>query len=355
MEMSESPPEHDDKHLRRQEGSRLVTSTWTDACPFARDNDTLGHMTKLITLLCTGLAALTFVLVTPSQSEAQYGTQPPQQLYYQNTTVARYNPIGLINRFQMQYRHRLFHSGSIFTRDNHIGAGVYSQFSPAFARGGPHLEIRPMSLLVLSASYEFVSYFGAFGHLNSFADPNADFSDTALEAADEAGTSYALLGRELTIGIIGQIKLGPLAIRANTRFIHGDYDLENSDSVYYDPVYDALRENNAWMVTSDIDFLYLRGDHITGGLRYTITAPQYPSSECDGQPCSDNGPFDRFGFVFAYTFFKEYRARFNGPTVLLLTQWHLRHRFRTGEDSSQVIPQILLGFDFRGDLLNPHN
>jgi len=288
-----------------------------------------------------------------STAYGQYGTQPPRQLYYQNTTVARYNPVGLINRFQMQYRHRLFHSGSIFTRDNHIGAGVYSQFSPAFARGGPHIEIRPMSMLVLSASYEFVSYFGTFGHLNSFADPNSDYSDTALENADDAGTAYALMGRELTIGVLGQMKLGPLAVRANTRFVHGDYEITDGDTAFYDPVYDAMRENNAWMVTSDIDLLYLHGDHLTGGLRYTITAPQYPSTECAGSACEENGPYDRFGFVLAYTFFKEYRRQFNGPTVLLLTQWHLRHRYRTGSDVSQVVPQILLGFDFRGDLLSP--
>ena len=300
----------------------------------------------LATLALLGWTGMT------SSAEAQFGPQPLNQAYYQSTTVARANPIGLISRLNVQYRRRLIQSNSLFLRDNHLGVGLFTQLSPAFARIGPRLELKPLPMLVLYANYEFVGYLGAFGHLNSYTDPNADFSDTALSISDDVEENYSSLGRELTLGLITQIKVGPVAIRANTRLIHGDYALEDGDTYFYDPVYDALRENGGWLLTSDIDLLYLYADTWTAGVRYTYTRPYYSDTECAGMACEENGPFDRLGFVLAYTMFKEYRARYNGPTFLLLAQWHLRHRWRAGQDVSQALPQILLGFDFRGDFLS---
>ncbi|MEM1414909.1 MAG: hypothetical protein AAGH15_08410, partial [Myxococcota bacterium] len=112
----------------------------------------------------------------------------------------------------------------------------------------------------------------------------------------------------------------------------------------------------------------------TVGARYTLTRPFYSDA-----PDGGNGRvFDRVGPVLAYTFFKKFKDSFNGPSILLLVQWWTRHRWRTGDADactagflqdggcsesngtfvtdgvSQAFPLILLGFDFRGDLLpNP--
>jgi hypothetical protein len=73
-----------------------------------------------------------------------------------------------------------------------------------------------------------------------------------------------------------------------------------------------------------------------------------------GEPVSQpNGPTSRLGPAVTYTFFDRPGARFNRPTVFLLSQWWLRHRFRTGDQSSAGIPYLAIGFSFEGDLV-PH-
>jgi len=37
--------------------------------------------------------------------------------------------------------------------------------------------------------------------------------------------------------------------------------------------------------------------------------------------------------------------------VLVLAQWHLQHRFRTGEDVTAALPCLAVAFQFVGDLL----
>jgi hypothetical protein len=42
---------------------------------------------------------------------------------------------------------------------------------------------------------------------------------------------------------------------------------------------------------------------------------------------------------------------FKQPTVYVLPQWWLKHSYRTGAESSQAIPQIIVGLGWSGDLL----
>jgi hypothetical protein len=41
----------------------------------------------------------------------------------------------------------------------------------------------------------------------------------------------------------------------------------------------------------------------------------------------------------------------NSLTLLLLVNWYLAHRWRTGQDVSAAIPYVLLGLSFHHDLL----
>lgn len=312
--------------------------------------------------------------VLPSQASAQYGPQPQRQLYYQNTTVARMNPLGLINRFNLQYRYRLFRSNSIFLRDNFIGAGMYSQISPAFVRFGPRVELKPVPFVILAASYESIGYLGNFDFVNSYANPAENYSDSNQDRIGNSGNNYGTFGHELTLELTLQIAAGPVAIRNVTRVGRPDFELENGDRFFYDPVYDILQQDEGWYLENNLDVLYLHADKWTVGARYTLVTPFY-----DGVDRGNNGPFDRIGPVLAYTFFKKYKDTFNGPSLIVLMQWWTRHRWRTGDAMgctagimtegggcsasngtlvtdgvSQFFPYIIIGFDFRGDLLpNP--
>ena len=54
--------------------------------------------------------------------------------------------------------------------------------------------------------------------------------------------------------------------------------------------------------------------------------------------------------MLAYTFFDDPDATFNRPTALLIANWWLAHRYRTGEENSAALPYIVLGFRFEGEL-----
>ncbi len=295
------------------------------------------------------------ILLFADVASAQYGPQPPNQMYYQSVTVARLNPLGLISFSQFTYRRRLFQSNSIFTRDNYIGIGIAPSVSPAFGRLGAMLELQPVPFLRFWAMYELVGYYGTFQFMQSFDSPNAEYSDSTLDDLEETGTNYGLLGSQLTLSGTLQAKVGPAAVRSVLRATRPDYDLRDGDSVFYDAFYDTLVADRGWMLNNDLDVLILPRDQWTIGVRYTwnrsfFRESDYPAGEMDRR---GDIVTHRVGPILAYTHFKEYKARFNGPTVLLVLNWWVKHPYRTGEDVHQAIPYVLLGFAFRGDLTAP--
>ena len=42
---------------------------------------------------------------------------------------------------------------------------------------------------------------------------------------------------------------------------------------------------------------------------------------------------------------------FRKPTVYALPQWWLKHNYRTGAETNQAIPQLVIGLGWSGDLL----
>ena len=57
------------------------------------------------------------------------------------------------------------------------------------------------------------------------------------------------------------------------------------------------------------------------------------------------------GPLLAYTFKDRPKKRFMRPTLYLLAQWWVKHRYRTGQEINQGLPLIVLGFSFNGELL----
>ncbi|MCA9687412.1 MAG: hypothetical protein KC457_34945, partial [Myxococcales bacterium] len=64
------------------------------------------------------------------------------------------------------------------------------------------------------------------------------------------------------------------------------------------------------------------------------------------------GPQFRLGPALGYVFYDQpqKRARFNKPTLLLMPQWNILHRWRTGRDVSAAMPTIVIAFAFSGQL-----
>ena len=298
------------------------------------------------------LAAAVLATSVSAPAEAQFGPQPPNQLWHQSTTVGRINPLGFISLYQLVYRRRLYQTDSIFFRDNYAGIGFIGAASPAFGRGGLQVQVQPVPFFRFWASYELVGYFGTFDVLQSAPSYTRAWSDSDLDRGANMGGDYGALGTQLTLSGTLQAKVGPGAVRSVLRATRGDYDLRDGDQVYYDIVFDMLVADEGWLLTNDFDALYLHADRWTAGIRWTWTRSFFPERTYrDVRATQPTLVTNRVGPLLAYTFFKEYKARFNGPTVLLLLNWWVRHPHRTGEDVHQAVPFVMLGFSFQGDLL----
>ncbi|MEM6957345.1 MAG: hypothetical protein AAF411_16575 [Myxococcota bacterium] len=303
--------------------------------------------------------ALFFVLGFASQAQAQLPPQPAVSIYYQNLTGARINPLGLVNYFRASARFRLFESNSDILKLNYVGIGVVAATSPAWGRAGFLVEVQPLSILQLYAQYEMFGYYGTFNLFASFPTASADYSDSEIQSrANDPGTeNYTTLGSMLTLGATLQMKVGPLAVRNIFRAIRSDFDLRNGDRVFYDQIYDMLMPDSGWIVLNDVDVLGLfdiSSRTLAAGIRWSYAQAFYNDDHrLPTEEDSPNNRIHRVGPLLALTLRTDARARFNKPTLILLAQWHIRHRWRTGEDVSQALPYVGIAFRFEGDFLAP--
>jgi hypothetical protein len=312
-------------------------------------------------LLCNAaIVAAGVFLCADASAQALADRAPPQHRVVHRELVAlRGNPTGLILDSRLSYRHRLYHDEGLALRDNYIGGGAALLVSPAFLRVGPYVEVAPASFVTLWSSLQYSAYFGTFGLMQSFASPRDDFSDEELDRRDDLFeddplANYSTSGLELTVGVDLQARVGSLAVRSQSRLIHANLDLRGGDNAFYDQVTDLLMPDAGISFVTDLDAAYLAlDDHLVLGLRYTASVPFYPADSYQpSEPQEHDNTTHRAGPVVAYTFFNRDGSSFNSPTVLLLVQWWLDHRYRTGAETSQAIPLAAVGFRFTGDLIS---
>jgi hypothetical protein len=278
---------------------------------------------------------------------------PLHRIVHKNTFALRYNPLGLLYDGRFSYRLRLYQSDSKALRDNFIGIGLAPTASPAFVRAGPYLEFNPLSMLGFWATLQFVQYFGTFDLMQGFPGAQSDFSDRAIKA--NTANRLPTNGWELTLGATFQAKVAFMVIKSAARLVNGNMKLRDGDRIYYDQFYDVGAPNNGWFFTNDLDVLYQGFENkLVAGARYTFTTPFYdPTRHYDPtamDQTADNA-MHRVGPFLGYTFKFEDGAKFNTPTVFLLVQWWVKHRFRTGVDTSAALPLMGVGFQMTGDFL----
>jgi hypothetical protein len=280
---------------------------------------------------------------------------PLHRIVHKNTFALRYNPLGLLYDGRFSYRLRLYEAESKVLRDNFIGVGVAPTMSPAFVRIGPYVEFNPLTMLGFWGMVQFVQYFGSFDLAQGFPGAQSDFSDSAIKAntGNKVGPTN---GYEVTLGANFMAKVSSIVIRSQARLVYGNLKLKDGERIYYDQFYDVGSPNQGWMFVNDLDVLWQGLENkLIAGARYTATAPFYdPARHFDPNDpvqAADNS-MHRVGPFVGYTFKIEDGAKFNNPTVFILVQWWLKHRFRTGVDTSQALPLMGIGFQMTGDFLS---
>lgn len=309
-------------------------------------------MEKGMGLTLTRCVALVLGLVCASPAMA-IEKPPKEQLRYDSLTVARLNPLGLISRNDMTYRWRLFDSDSDIAKNNYFGVGALMVVSPAFFRVGPTIEFQPLSIFEVSVAYETFSYFGTFDFAQSFQFVEDDFSDSALDAIgdDPEQGAYSTFGTQFTLTSIFRFKVGPIAARNTFRLMQAEFDIREGDQLLYDPVWDLLIPNGGWFMNNDVDLLVFIGERLKLGARWTFATSFYRDRDFNpGGPGEDiNGATNRVGPAMTYTFPSKSKL-FKDPTLVVVANWWVEHRFRTGEDVSTAFPYFIAGLSFSGDL-----
>lgn len=307
--------------------------------------------------LSLALASASVISLFGAEARADEPPPPPpvpeHRITFDNLLVGRINPLGLEDQYNLAYKYRLYESSSAALRENYVAVALSPTFSPGITRMGGSVEIRPATVLTLSAGFYQMIFPGAFSLGQSFQNADDDYSDTELKRRDKEGTpdedNYTTGGWQAHLRAVALGKLGPIVIRDDLQVYVGEFRLREGDQLYYDQRTDLLVPNGGVQLTNDTDVLYMTDFGLIAGIRTSIAHAFVPDDMLG--PSGENPmPTVRLGPAVSYTFFDEPGASFNKPALLVLTQWWLKHPWRTGQDVSQAMPMIILGFRCEGEL-----
>jgi len=293
---------------------------------------------------------------SPVQADPAHAGGPPprHRIVYATTLVARFNPLGVELRPYFMYHRRLTtRTGRLF-EDTHFGLGLTPALAPSIARLGATAELVPLAILHLRASYYLITYFGHDEFkAHDFRSPYDDFSHEVIKARSEAKQGLSTYGGQAELSALLQAKVGPIAMRNEVLFYHNNIKLRGDNDVFYDLRHDILAPARGWFVGNDTDILYVNEKiRLTAGVRGTYFHMFYPDSvyEPGDEKIDNRNDHARVGPVLAYSFKDRPKRRFLKPTLFLVVQWWVKHRYRAGQEINQGLPLMVLGFSFNGEL-----
>ncbi|MCB9674271.1 MAG: hypothetical protein H6737_04090 [Alphaproteobacteria bacterium] len=268
---------------------------------------------------------------------------PRDRLWYTNATFVRVNPLGLVDAHKVGWRRRLSTKPGVLFSDTYAFTGLSALVTPAYSRLGVYGEVQPLAVLRVFGEITGTGYYGTFDQVLAF-DADARWSDRSIDArGDEA---RGAVGWTATFGVTLQAKVGPIAARTTPQVTRIDLALGPDDGTFfYDQFWDRLAPDGGWMVLNDLDVLFVR-EKLRAGVRHTFS----DSLQRDQRGTDGGIAQHRVGPLFAWQFFdRAPGARFNQPTLFVLAQWWLQHPYRAGDEQSQGLPLIAVGFAFNGD------
>lgn len=257
-----------------------------------------------------------------------------------NPVLARNHSLLLVSLPLGSSRHPL-------TRDSHIATGLSADVNQHSIRFGPVLEFSPLLPIGVTLGYDRVQYWDPFGALQAFPSPHAAYDDDTLRWRRKTDLTYSAGGRVFHIEPSLSFSIGPFVASDRFSIQYWRIDLRGGDRVFYEPREDTLVARKGTLAGNDLDLILTPAGSLVIGARYTWLHAVYDDSDFDPSDAdffNPNTPQQKLGPIFAFIH-KPQDSRWLHQTVGVLTiQWHLRHRWRAGENVSQAIPYVWLGF-----------
>jgi hypothetical protein len=278
---------------------------------------------------------------------------------YSSLLAPRINPLGLEERLWIGYQYRLYNKDKTILNGSNLALFFRPILNPAVALVGATVQAQPAAVLRLRATYSFIQWFGTFQFFQSYESPHDDYSEQRIDEQSNVNQNYVTNGHQVELEALLQVKVKGLVIRSATFGVYNHYtNLRGDDDVFYDPRYDLLVPAQGWMLHNDTDLLWqhqfagAKKASMIAGARATTLMPFFKKDVYEEGDTVKNpiGPQLRIGPALGYTFFDRPEKGFNKPTLLLLPQWNVLHRWRTGRDTISAYPTIVIAFAFSGQL-----
>ncbi|PRP97327.1 hypothetical protein [Enhygromyxa salina] len=305
----------------------------------------------------------------PNEGAAAPDPEPPaappsnigskHSITYTSLLAPRINPLGLEERLWIGYEYRLYDKDKTILNGSNLAIYFRPIVNPAITLIGATVQVQPAAVLRLRATYSYVQWFGTFQFMQTYKSPHDDYSETRLDAQADAGENYVTGGHQVELEALVQARYKGLVFRSGTFGIYNHYsNLRGDDDLFYAVRYDILAPAQGWLLTNDTDLLWLQDikgpRHATAmfGARASTVMPFYKDEVYEEGDVIENpnGPQFKLGPALGYVFYDRPERRFNKPTLLMMPQWNLKHRWRTGRDVSTAFPTIVIAFVFSGQL-----
>ncbi len=178
-----------------------------------------GVMVPVMVAMASSVALAQSAPAPTEVKEFDPEAPPPSgwRLMLSDLTILRLNPIGLETRGRFGLQKRLYYKEKTTKTNFTACSSARSQLNPAEARtwalGGGSTRLDDHQLLRVFG--EVQQFFGTFGHLQSFASADANYSDERIkDLRDDPVRDPQATQMRASIQPMLMAKVGPIALRA---------------------------------------------------------------------------------------------------------------------------------------------
>jgi hypothetical protein len=259
----------------------------------------------------------------------------------------RYNPWGLQDESTLGYQRALrdlygVEEESVLLGKTYISGGLIGRASPQFVQVGGYVKALPIAFLELQASGVRTQPLtdAAAVRQKSYYTPGT----LAALRAGEPGWADSILtaGWQVNLQARLQVRAGKVALRNTSLWTIFDLEAEGETGTFFDQTLDVITPFKSVVYQNDTDLLWSDEARpwVLGG-RFTWVRPMSDGTDS----------ITRVGPMFAWKFGGvPPDPRANAHALVVLSQWHITHRTRAGQEMSQGVPYFVLLYSLTGGL-----